>query len=383
MARFQRTLLAACLGVASLLGCNDSPYSGRQRVDLSGKQVSETDLRRLVPSDRVTELYVKGTGLGDSAMDHVARCIHLEALDLTATNVTDAGIAKIAELPRLQILVMDHTAVSDAGLHSLAQCQSLEQLFAMNTNVTETGITQLQRAIPGLHVEWSTARSEELRRACVRLQELGISATTRNEALPTRPEWAYYSACIGALPNAATEEVGRLLRIVCEAGGTKILLQKGSGRDISYLGHLRESASPQDLYLLSAELRDEDLDVLRPMDSLRGLLVSSPHITDAGLATISEVSSLESLAVESASISREGLKHLQKLKRLKQLTVFVRSVGSEEIEALAGIPSLQEATIKCENQLTEQEIARLQTLCAARLRISPDSIPPDSGHEAK
>ncbi len=371
MTRFQRTFLVASLGVASILGCNDSPYSGRKRVDLSGRQVCDSELPRLVPAHRVTELYLGDSGVGDSAMDHVARCIYLEALDLTANNVTDPGIAKIANLPRLKILWLDHTAVSDSGLRSLAQCQTLKEIYALNTHVTANGATYLRKTIPGVHIEWSTVSSEEVRRACVGLHKLGITVGVKPADDPMPRERCCYLVRIARPLEETREKVAGLLGILCEADAVDLRLGKESGSDISWLGHLRGSSSPTDLSLLP-QLEDSQLKVLRSMDKLRSLFVSSPYLTDAATATIADISSLEELALRSPHITSRGLKCLQRLKGLKKLELFLQSFGVEEMREIAGINSLEEAIIECQNKLSAEEIDHLKSLSSARVEIYPE-----------
>jgi len=122
-------------------------------------------------------LAVRGTGIGNRGVEHIAyisnltrlsleqcgqltdACIpavaklrELSALDLGHTNIGDSGLESLVALPKLTSLTVRSTRVTDVGLAHLQAMKSLTFLDLSNTKVTPAGVAALQKALPNCKI---------------------------------------------------------------------------------------------------------------------------------------------------------------------------------------------------------------------------------------
>lgn len=168
-------------------------------IDLTGWDISDSDLAILARSRRPTSLNLSRTRISDAGLKLVAEFMDLRQLSLSGTAVTDRGMPELARLQRLESLDLSHTrigddglrsltrlgelrkldlrsiAVSDATLRDLARLAKLESLSLDETNVTEAGLKQLEQL-----------KLKELVKQRRRSQELGSAPTEcSGEACPS------------------------------------------------------------------------------------------------------------------------------------------------------------------------------------------------------
>jgi len=146
-------------------------------VRLNNKSLTDNDLRWLVPLQRIRDLSLENTPIGDVALAPISRLDHLEWLNLYQTkvsdiglkhlvrlrtlhelhvgrtSVTDEGLRTIRQMTQLVVLGLRDTRVTDAGLPSLAALTSLESLNLSETSVSRKGLETL-RALPALRTLW-------------------------------------------------------------------------------------------------------------------------------------------------------------------------------------------------------------------------------------
>ncbi len=70
----------------------------------------------------------------------------IRSLDLRGTDVGDQAIEQVAELTNLTRLDLRTTAITDKGLNNVAQLKNLGTLLLQGTQVTEVGVAELQKA---------------------------------------------------------------------------------------------------------------------------------------------------------------------------------------------------------------------------------------------
>lgn len=99
---------------------------GVRSIDLTGQDVGDEDLERLVGLGGITELLLYQTRVTDDGLDSIAKIRSLRTLNLSYTRVTDDGLAKLSALPRLRKLYLRQTAVSDDAVTSLEDSTGAE-----------------------------------------------------------------------------------------------------------------------------------------------------------------------------------------------------------------------------------------------------------------
>ena len=115
-------------------------------------------------------------GLGDAAVQHIARCSRLQTLWLARTRVTNDGLGRLADLGELEVLDIRKTRVTAEGLAALSRLplkrlelgskrlteDAIEPLSTMHglrtlvltkdTPISAAGVERLQRALPDCEV---------------------------------------------------------------------------------------------------------------------------------------------------------------------------------------------------------------------------------------
>jgi hypothetical protein len=96
-------------------------------------------LERLTAFQHLRSLDIRGRGVTDLGLVHLARHECLEKLWLANTDATDAGMASLAVLPKLKYPVLRGTRISVLSLDQLTTIQTLEELDLSATRVTTVG----------------------------------------------------------------------------------------------------------------------------------------------------------------------------------------------------------------------------------------------------
>jgi hypothetical protein len=131
-------------------GPGDPPIT----VDLSGKAVTDADLKGFAGFRNLTRLNLSGTAVGAAGLKELAGVYSLAHLDLSkCPNVNDAAAKELGKFEGLSTLVLAGTAVTDAGLKELAPAAALASLDVSQTKVTDAGVAELQKALPRCKVK--------------------------------------------------------------------------------------------------------------------------------------------------------------------------------------------------------------------------------------
>lgn len=119
-----------------------------ERLDLRLTQITDASVEPMAGCKGLRSLVLGGTQMTDEGLKHLAELGQLEELDLRGTRISDAGLAALKNLTRLKRLLLDHTAVADAGIVPLCDIRSLTELSLLDTQVTKAGIEGLRGALP-------------------------------------------------------------------------------------------------------------------------------------------------------------------------------------------------------------------------------------------
>lgn len=119
------------------------------KVDLSGTNIQDPDLRDLIHLKELRSLDLSGTSVTEGTQ-YIAFIKKLESLDLSGTKVDDASLIKLRSLKKLSSLNIANTAISDNGLKAVAKFSSLKEISIANSKVTESGKTAFRLANPDI-----------------------------------------------------------------------------------------------------------------------------------------------------------------------------------------------------------------------------------------
>jgi hypothetical protein len=147
-----------------------------ERLDLSGSEVTDSELKHLNEFTELTDLslgctWVTDNGLGhldglsnlrnlnldstrvtDDGLEHLKRLTNLRRLCLYGTRVTDTGLLHVKEMVNLESLNLGDTGITDAGLEHLKGLTRCRRLALENTNITDDGVSRIRKALLGCSV---------------------------------------------------------------------------------------------------------------------------------------------------------------------------------------------------------------------------------------
>ena len=134
-------------------------FWGRDRVFelwLNDTQVGDDGLRHLRGCSMLEALVLDNTQVTGSGLAHLTGLAKLEYVGLEGCPITDEGIATIGDLAALERLNLSETQITDAALGHLKSLSKLERLYLSGTSVTAAGVEELQRALPDCEVHWES-----------------------------------------------------------------------------------------------------------------------------------------------------------------------------------------------------------------------------------
>lgn len=131
---------------ASATGKVAIPLGKRLQLEVEkGKLVDFGKLEHL-PADAFYSIDLSGSQVSDSDLKPIARFIGLRELDLSDTLVTDVGIKNLSALTNLQKIWLDNTRVTDKGLADLAKHTELIKISVTGTDIKEPDVDALAGA---------------------------------------------------------------------------------------------------------------------------------------------------------------------------------------------------------------------------------------------
>jgi predicted Ser/Thr protein kinase len=124
-------------------------------LDVHATGVTSKGAANLAGLVNLTSLDLAFNGnIDDEAMPHLAGMRKLKRLNLWATKVTGAGLKHIADLPELTFLELDHAhQVGDDGAAYIAQMPKLSILELQRTAITDKALEALAKSTSLVHME--------------------------------------------------------------------------------------------------------------------------------------------------------------------------------------------------------------------------------------
>jgi len=229
--------------------------------------------------------------LKDEDLAFLKSLTSLRQLYLGNTSVSDAGLKHIGGLKELRVLGLIGTKVTDAGLKELVELKNLTNLRLSGTQTTEAGQKQLQESLPGLQILPQRAARKE-----------------------------------GVLPGDKPEVAAAITKIEALDGE----IERGNDNTVTTV-----------TLVGSTKLKDEDLQLLKPLTNLRQLYLGNTSTSDTGLKHIGGLTELRVLGLIGTKVSDAGLKELAGLRNLEDLYLATTAVTEEGLQELVSLENLQ------------------------------------------
>jgi hypothetical protein len=147
---------AALAKIRELGGSTLQVAQNDERIDvgfhLADGEIGNDHLASLKGLTFIHELNMRGTGVDDKGLPHIADSTGLVKLHLENTKVTDAGLVHLKKLQKLEYLNLYGTGITNAGLDTIAQLKGLKKVYTWQTKVTIEGVAKLKKARPDLKI---------------------------------------------------------------------------------------------------------------------------------------------------------------------------------------------------------------------------------------
>ncbi|MBX3444343.1 MAG: hypothetical protein KF774_18215 [Planctomyces sp.] len=252
--------------------------------------------------DRITELDLKGSRVGDAGLKVVGR-LPLATLDISQTSVSNEGLQVLAELPGLKSLIADDLGRADEG-----------------------GFTGLER--------------------CTALEELSLQSSLAADAVFRRMRGLRQLRVLRV--GGATNLLGREFTALVKDGGFPELRELHAGNSPFVTYGLLELNRLKQLETLDAshpDTHDVLVEGFQNCLKLKRLRLAGSRVTVAGLKLLGKLRSLEELDLSRcAGVNDAALAALRPLKSLRQLSLDGAGCTADGVAMLK--KSLPDATIR-------------------------------------
>lgn len=118
-------------------------FSGLQSLDISGYDVPDADLKRLIDRNRLKALDLTNCTLSNAAADIIKASPTLQLVAMDGTRLGDEQLADIAKMPMLRRFFADNTMAGVEVCKSVASSNSLEQVSLARTKIQDADCTLL------------------------------------------------------------------------------------------------------------------------------------------------------------------------------------------------------------------------------------------------
>jgi len=116
---------------------------------VTATNITDKDFALLLPiKKQLVWLKCGDSKIGDSALNYIAQCTHINFLQLNNTLITDKGLQQLASLKQLQSLNLVGTNVTGEGFKALADLKQLRSLYLYQTKINKEELATLKKEFP-------------------------------------------------------------------------------------------------------------------------------------------------------------------------------------------------------------------------------------------
>lgn len=363
-------------------------------INLEGKPVSDSDLRRLKGLYQLQTLNLARTKVTDAGLTHLAGlnnvlspwdslksfrpvryCSSLQSLDLRGTRVTDAGLGHLTGLPSLSWLYLGDCPVSGGGLAHLRGSPNLSTLDLGNTPVTDAGLSQLPGLFPHLHDLYlrdapvgddglaSLGGLRELHTLDLARTKVSDAGLPSLQALASKPSLCRLDLSQTGITDAGLPHLSRLTQLSeLHLDGTKVTaagireLERALPACRGLHSQLDRRAAEWALrrgatVAVVSELRGREKTTKTVEDlpagwiSIRGLTFAGTPLRDADLSRLQGLPDLERLDLQRTQVTDAGLPYLKDMEKLR--TLLLQATRVTDADFTYPFPGMKEGVRGC------------------------------------
>ena len=119
---------------------------------LRGRGLTDKGLKHVAALENIVWLNLRNTKVTNAGLAHLKRLEKLRWLHLEKTEIGDAGIEHLMVLKNLEYLNVYATKITDKSLDRLAAAKNLRRLYVWQTEVTDAGVARLEKALPNVKI---------------------------------------------------------------------------------------------------------------------------------------------------------------------------------------------------------------------------------------
>lgn len=253
------------------------------------KDVSDTDLARLVDLDHLEFVIANGPGITDVGLAHLARLPKLTGLNLNRTTITKDGLKQLAAAKQLRELTLGGPTVTNDMLAGLESLQDLTALQLFRTSISSAGLA------PVGHL--SKLESLDV------IDASGISDDAVAHLLPLRSlkQLRLFQTKVGDDGATVLTALDGIERLSLE------------GNKITDAGFANLNAFKKLTRLRLGGISDSGVAELKEFPFLKQLAVTSPRISDASIEDLVRLvrsSGIEHLDLSTSNITQPSVTEL-------------------------------------------------------------------------
>lgn len=314
-------------------------------LDLSGGKITDAGVGELAVLKHLTGLGLSGSEITDASVDALLSMKKLQGLGISDTRITDAGLKRLVQgLPNLTFLQLAGADISADGLKILADLPKLVSLSVHAAQLTPESCAVLS-ALPELGILTVHGESSKpgMLSGLPQVHMLMLQGTQRLQFAPDSLP-GLKSLYVRGADAETTAAICRHFRFLPQLTSLEIACgwnDEGAIPESPVL-HLtselfREITHLKSLNFLwinpAQEVNDVDVQHLRNLVQLKGVLLNKADITDSGASVFADLPLLERVELSGTQVSDGGLMHFSRLPNLKELMLNNTNVTEEGARA--------------------------------------------------
>ncbi len=323
-------------------------------IEIHGSWADHKTMLKVAKADRLRELVLRDTEIGNFSLNQVKGLEHLAVVDLRGSTFNDKTPLYFRELP-VTSFTCACPNLGENGLRSLRHVKELRRLQILSSRIASASDENLGefRALEALTFHGRDPGPAGFA-ALAGLEDL------RELELEIEPE---------GLSDPALRGLGDLV-------GLHELVLRSPEIDDRIAPQLSKLHALEVLELGGTSISDATLEAVAEMPQLRRLILHHTRVTNRGLANLQGLSKLEVLELDHTDVVDAGVAHLRGLSSLRELRLDATLVTDRSIDTILGLSqlarlNLADTVISSEGASRLQALTSLQSVNLARTRAFP------------
>jgi len=316
-------------------------------IELHGSWADHKTMLKVAKADRLRELVLRDTEIGNFSLNQVKGLEHLSVVDLRGNTFNDKTPLYFRELP-LTSFTCACPNLGENGLRSLRHVKELRRLQILSSKITSASEENLGefKALealtfhghdPGQAGFAALAGLEVLRELELEIEPEGLSDPALR-GLGDLPGLRKLILRSPEIDDRIAPELGKLHALeVLDLGGTSI--------SDATLTAVAEMPQLQRLILHHTRVTNRGLEHLKGLNKLEVLELDHTDVVDAGVAHLSPLRSLRELRLDATLVTDRSIDTIVGLSQLVRLNLADTVISSAGAERLQGLESLQSVNL--------------------------------------